>query len=1154
MTVVNAHWAYWSKESGDDQDYRVLRCSTGRPAQFTAAVHAGHPGTPRTEESGRPDSLPWVVFGGRDDGGEAYCTVAVMEWTDRTDWTNRPITATTWATLPYSELSSLGAEYTDLYEALRTASLHDGRPAALELPDSGVRGGGSAANTAGSSGSSGSSALMLYWAAGVAALLLEGRVVVTGADRADAAERIAAIDAVSRMLPYGYRAEFSACTWAPVPEQAVQRLCFGDYAGGDMVRVQWAARVPRPSGPVAARYLDLLTGHLDAGEGERVLLWLRRNARSRPFDQPHRALEVLEALTLAELVLAEVRSGQGDADRVLKALNQKGVEAFDEEARRSLFAFLFERRDPALYPAMAQFPCEELFEAAASALHAALAPTPPGPAAAAAQAEAAAIVQTFVPPILDGEGGDGNPGVDNFVARLIAVPQDFSVPYALLDMWLERYAAATDRDWTLVASALVRTPVVGLAAVRRCAEVRPEVFGNLVTLLSAKGSAPWLTVLRWTIDVPAKGSGSAGTLAQAVRQCPGVGAEVFRFAAAYRRFDAVPQALWQEWLRIGADESTPVHAELGARIADFDPLRDEPTPPGSARLGLLLCLYGKQFAPPTPTTAREYTAELATAGRLLPRGADKRLNDLPVRMLRGILKAHRGEPGSGALTVEMLLGALDRPDDMRPQALGFLAAEALDPVGRLLPEVQDALAAASTHDDSWRRLVEGIPELALAVRLGQLDHDARSGGPTAELAGHWAWLQAQNPSETEADDRVRTALHIWPGLRKQGVAYDLLLDVRSALISEHGWHVKQADNWLVRTSRTIVTQAWLGREIADQLRRTLTEQRENSRAEEQLLTAMLGDQPPKPAPAQPAHIPQHPVGSPNEAPTANQHPRRPSMAPRRSEAPWYRSRRPLLFAAAALVVAIAVVVLFATGAFGTTPTQAPQPSGTANPEPRQASLASPFFLLAVLIAIVLFIYRRPRWSGQLAVHVRRDAAPGYQAAGVLVPDRLGRTFASGDTENPGLLQLPRTTARVGISARRAWLHPTRVELQVRVRLADSGRRDTVRCPVGGRRMILGLDIHHDPTARLEEQPQPPLPPRPEAPPHTMTAPHTTAAAPYTYPPPREDPTIAIPYPTATPSNEPPTLELPPRHYTHPHSIDEISGGPDSGGPGRWPNS
>ncbi|HSA53024.1 MAG TPA: hypothetical protein VLH10_23305 [Yinghuangia sp.] len=210
--------------------------------------------------------------------------------------------------------------------------------------------------------------------------------------------------------------------------------------------------------------------------------------------------------------------------------------------------------------------------------------------------------------------------------------------------------------------------------------------------------------------------------------------------------------------------------------------------------------------------------------------------------------------------------------------------------------------------------------------------------------------------------------------------------------------------------------------------------------------------------------------------------------------------------------------------------------------------------LIVLVVIVVgaagaLVYRRPRWTGGLTMCVRREAEPGYQVAGVLVRGRFGRTMVHGQDDDPYVLRLPHTTARVTVRARRSWRHPREVDLLVRVRLADPGRQDTVRCPVGGRRMVLGLDVRHD-TAPL-----PPAPPRPPVPP---------PPAPESYPPNlplRDAPTMVHPFPPPTSSPEQaPTVMLPPPGGPRPPNTHggglypggELSGGPDTGGPRRWP--
>ncbi|UGQ12263.1 hypothetical protein LO772_01220 [Yinghuangia sp. ASG 101] len=1217
MTALEAHWAYWSKDPGDDQDYRVLACSTGEPAHFTALVHAESPGTPRTEESGRPGSLPWVAFGSRRDGRRDHCSIAVMDWTDDTDWTNRRITATRWMTLPYDELSAHGAEFGELYQAVLGARLHEGAATTLELPAADAR--STAARDSGAFG--GTAAAALYWAAGVAALLLEGRVVITGAGQADAAERVAAIDAVARMLPYGYRADLTACTWTPVPEQVRQRLCFADYMGDGLIKVPWQGRPPRPSAPVARRYLELLTGHLDAGEGEGVLGWLGENVNSRPFSEPARALEVLEALTLPELVVAEVRSGQGDPDRVLKALRRSGLGAFDSEARRTVFAFLFERRDPSLFEKMARYPCPELHDAAVAALHAALLDPTKAPREAAA--EATALTRAFVLPLWDDVRQ-----ADAFVAALLSVPRGGRVPDALVDLWVRGFVADPERAWPSVGSALLYTPPAGMAAIRLCARDHPDHLPRLMGLLSREaGGAPWLTVLRWVM-APDDGAASASTLAQAVEQCPDVAVEAYRLAVLYATLDAVPVPLWQEWLRIADDDRLREHAELGAEITDHGSGPGEPaTLRGVARLGLLRTLYKRSFGVPTAANAGQYVRELADSCRLLPHQAAARHRNLAGEMLQGVVRAYRARPEIGELTVAILLAALDHADDIGPDACRVLAADALDPARGLQQKVLDALASVDDGGASAQRLLDGIPELAAVVRVRHLERDARAGRPAEELAAHWSWLIVRAGDAVD-EGQVRRALQQWLLLPREGAAYELLLAVRANLV-EAGRRAEQADEWLVETMHSILTTDWLGRSVADGLRGALVRRRDRLRDEERQLTRMIGDAPAAPrtgggrppnggqpyrpsAPAAPAPPGRPPAperkpapgaARPSDAPTARYSPFGGSSSEGRGERPppdgkgrfsSWRGKRLWLAVGAVVVAAALAGVLWmvfgssksspstpstpstpptsaspSPGASGGAPTAAntasPAPSG-AGPvsfgapaslapaeAPRTAGIAGAFGLILVVLAagaVAAAVYRRPRWSGGLTTYVRRDTASGsgYQVAGVLVRGRLGRAQVHGQSGDPYVLRLPRTTARVTVSARRAWRRPSQVDLLVRVRLADSGRQDSVLCPVGGRRMVLGLDVRHDPA------PVAAVPPRPEAPP----------PGPASYPqeiPGQSAPTMIQPFPPATPVQEgAQTVVLPPpndgpRPPASPGGrswAGEISGGPETGGPRTWP--
>ena len=204
---MHAAWAVWSKVADDRDDYRVLYCSPGQRSRMEELLGRDRPGTPRTTQAGRPDSLPWVAIGSID---EPTTTVAIMDWTSDVDAAGRPITSTRFFVLPVApEIAA--ASCVALYQAVADVHLPpmptvdvvsvdvapvDGRDvcaASLDRP----------------------SALDVHWTAAAAAVLLESRVVITNLAGVGPASCLATVDAIARMLPAGYRADLSMSNLEP---------------------------------------------------------------------------------------------------------------------------------------------------------------------------------------------------------------------------------------------------------------------------------------------------------------------------------------------------------------------------------------------------------------------------------------------------------------------------------------------------------------------------------------------------------------------------------------------------------------------------------------------------------------------------------------------------------------------------------------------------------------------------------------------------------------------------------------------------------------------------------------------------------------------------------------------------------------------------
>jgi hypothetical protein len=201
VVQVTVEWALRGKMAGLEGE-QVLGWSTGELSKrhFDEAISRFMPGT--------PEQLPQVsisfVHASRKDGkqGTDYLALAIHEQAAPGDRNGigRPGLFTRYFCVPYQEMAGAGVTYQALYESLDRIPLSFGHgrvvtsdvamsPAPLARPDD--------------------------LAPRVAALLLTGRpVCVLGADTVSVAGRLAFIDTVMSLLPYGMRTRMTAATWA----------------------------------------------------------------------------------------------------------------------------------------------------------------------------------------------------------------------------------------------------------------------------------------------------------------------------------------------------------------------------------------------------------------------------------------------------------------------------------------------------------------------------------------------------------------------------------------------------------------------------------------------------------------------------------------------------------------------------------------------------------------------------------------------------------------------------------------------------------------------------------------------------------------------------------------------------------------------------
>jgi hypothetical protein len=241
---LTAEWALWGKRAADAR-YHVLGCSDGilQAPDFAEIVNR--------YASGTPDSLPqytvgWVPKTDKDPG---FVTIAIHEHApygserpggrSRFDRLGREIIFARLFCVRHADLAEHGVSYTQLLEAVRPLELP---PPAMTSPMR-IRIAGRRPPLPASPPGELAEAVAIL-------LLTKAPVCVLAPDELPVTDRLAFIDSVMALLPYGLRATLSASTWASSTAQDLKlRLFFASVQrDGDRTRhVRWDE--PDPAGP-----------------------------------------------------------------------------------------------------------------------------------------------------------------------------------------------------------------------------------------------------------------------------------------------------------------------------------------------------------------------------------------------------------------------------------------------------------------------------------------------------------------------------------------------------------------------------------------------------------------------------------------------------------------------------------------------------------------------------------------------------------------------------------------------------------------------------------------------------------------------------------------------------------------------------------------
>ncbi|WP_131741750.1 hypothetical protein [Actinomadura roseirufa] len=342
MVEVTAGWALFGKRPGSSDDYGVLNCSREpfTSAGFSRILSRYGLGTPPVHRSGE-GALPWVAISWVGEAPDRYLGMSVEYWTEHRDGAGRPVAFTKYICVPYQAVEAAPVSYAALYRELLKLDLPmDGSPGervTLVTPEY------SPADLARDIERFDRHKVMR-----TAALLLDGRVDILGAGEASLVDRLAFLDAVAALLPYGYRADFTGATWATGPAAKI-RLAFTRRARDGAREVGWrGAAEPVQLSHTAAGYLRLLNDMLGR---DRDLAWLvgylASGSEPRDFGDPGHALARLADVEWPREVARAVRDRRGGMeDEVRRLLRGTRLQEVDPADQSRVLAHLIRLADP----------------------------------------------------------------------------------------------------------------------------------------------------------------------------------------------------------------------------------------------------------------------------------------------------------------------------------------------------------------------------------------------------------------------------------------------------------------------------------------------------------------------------------------------------------------------------------------------------------------------------------------------------------------------------------------------------------------------------------------------------------------------------------------------------------------------------------------
>lgn len=332
--ALPADWAVLGKHQGRSMGYELLGSSLPA-ARAERYLFGATTGTPDGRDAA--GTLPWLVFLGTvPDEPAPVCAVVETTWDGTRDATGAIAYAWGLVMLEWEQAGAAGLTWTGLSRGA----------ADLRLPArSGDRVAVRAARADAAELAATVEELDFGWAAGVAALLLEGRrvvITVPGGALPGPADRVRMLDAVCALLPYGCRSWLSGATWTGKSEHRL-RLVFGPAARTGQQEVPLGGGLPpEPRSDPARGYLAELWRIRRKGEPTAaVVAHLLAATAAVPDQDAAQALRVLRDIDLLGSVLGNIRQGRGSLPDAARLLRLHPMEALNEQQQGTLVSFLF---------------------------------------------------------------------------------------------------------------------------------------------------------------------------------------------------------------------------------------------------------------------------------------------------------------------------------------------------------------------------------------------------------------------------------------------------------------------------------------------------------------------------------------------------------------------------------------------------------------------------------------------------------------------------------------------------------------------------------------------------------------------------------------------------------------------------------------------